>query len=143
MNGFADKRDYIALQNIWVMNIQAYLTERNEDARYEIVDDFKDSLVDVTPDGPMALRSKYDKWEQNIWKEMCLTYLNNWKLNNSFKAAVPDNLSKEFERIKQDNNYIRYRKIIQIIQDSGIGLGSKKTTPTIQRKGYTDGRTIR
>ena len=60
MKGFADKRDYIALQNIWVMNIQAYLTERNEDARYEIVDDFKDSLVDVTPDGPMALRSKYD-----------------------------------------------------------------------------------
>jgi len=138
MKGF-DKRDYIALQNTWLTCILEYLKETSEDHRFSIIDDFKDSLVDVQPKGNLALRNNYDEWERDEWKEMCKIHLFNWKKENSFQAAVKENIIKEYEKIKLDYNYLRYRKIMQIIQDSGIGLGAKKNTPIISRKGYGNG----
>ena len=119
------KKDYMALQNAWNICVIRYLTSY-EDERLRIIDDFRDSLVDIKPDdteNEKNLRTTYENWEKNIWLPDCKKELDSWVKVNSFEAGDITNLHKQYEFIKRNNNYKRFRKILQVIQDSGIGLG--------------------
>lgn len=130
------KKDYLALQNLWNVCALRYLGSINRDQRYYIVNDFSDSLIDIKPDGKEAIRSNYERWESDYWIPLCKSKLLNWINNNNFEARIEENKRQEYENIKMDLNYLRYRKIMQLIQDSGIGLGQgseKEITTTILR----------
>ena len=124
------KTDYIALQNLWYKCSEMYLDSlfRNDKTRaMSIIEGFKDTLVDIDDDGKRAIRKNYDTWEEQKWHPFCETKLINWMNNNPFESRIEENKIQEFENIKMDYNYMRYRKIMQLIQDSGIGLGQART----------------
>lgn len=117
------KKDYLALQNLWNVCALRYLGSMDKNERMSIVDDFRDTLINIKDEGVQAIRRQYDKWEENEWIPFCKSKLIAWIHNNTFESQVESNKIQEFESIKMDYNYMRYRKIMQLIQDSGIGLG--------------------
>lgn len=117
------KTDYIALQNLWNLCAIRYINSFTKEERMMVVDDFRDTLIDIKPDGKHAIRTNYENWEKDEWIPLCKSKLVEWIGYNTFEAQVEENKMQEFEHIKQDYNYMRYRKIMQLIQDSGIGLG--------------------
>ena len=119
-----EKNEYQALQNTWYACVNRYLSTIDENERLQLVDDFRDALVDIKPDGQTALRKIYEHWEQNTWIPACKKELDTWVKANSFEAGDITNLHKQYEFIKRNNNYKRFRKIMQVIQDSGIGFGN-------------------
>lgn len=129
-----DKRDYYAFQALWQDIAHRYIQTINPEIKYEIVNTFRDSLIDIQPNGIRALRSIYEKWEKEEWLPFCEKEL--WKNLSPFEASDKRAIQNEREQIKIEYNYIRYKKILQIIQDSGIGLGSSKNIKNISRKGY-------
>jgi hypothetical protein len=125
------KKDHIALQALWFDCVIRYNRILDEGIRLKIVDDFRDNLVDIKPNNPgdkKNLREIYLNWEQNTWIPECKKELDNWIKANSFEAGDRNNLLKQYEFIKRYNNHKRFSKIIQVIQDSGIGLGTGETT---------------
>lgn len=131
-------KDYLALQNIWNVCALRYLGSISKNQRVEIIEDFHDSLVDIVPEGKKAIRRNYEDWEKNEWIPFCKKKLITWIENNVFASKREENRINEYENIKMDFNYMRFRKIMQLIQDSGIGLGQGKDVKTIDRKGYTE-----
>ncbi len=118
------KKDYIALQNLWYECAIAYLHSINyPELRVRIIDDWVNSLVNIEEDGEKAIKKNYKEWEEKEWYPMCQLKLMEWIDNNPFEAKVDKNKDNEFYFIQQDFNYLRYEKIMQVIQDSGIGLG--------------------
>ena len=118
------KKDYMALQNAWNICLQKYLTSPSKLERMEIIDDWRDSLVDVKPEGLLALRTNFEYWEERTWFNECIEQLEKWKKKYPFEAKDKEEENREFEDIKIDRNYLRFKKIMQVIQDSGIGLGT-------------------
>lgn len=120
-----DKRDYYALQETWRDIIHQYTNTRDPRERVVIIDILRDSLVDVAETGKMALYSEYIEWEQ-IWEKLVEQELHATieEYPNDFQDDDDERRQKDI--ITQIFNYKRYMKIRQIIQDSGIGLGSKK-----------------
>jgi hypothetical protein len=133
-----NKKDFLALQNLWNVCALRYLGSISKEERVIIIDDFRETLIDIRPDGDQAIRKNYDDWEKNEWIPYCNAILNGWIKNNSFEAKIEANKENERDIIKQENNYIRYHKILQLIQNSGIGLGQGKQVKTIERPGYQD-----
>lgn len=131
------KKDYLALQNAWYTLVLKYIGSNNNE-RTGIIDDFRDSLVDEKPEGVKALRSSYEKWELGYWIPFCENKLMEWMKQYPFESQIHDNTMQELQNIRQDYNYLRYRKIMQIIQDSGIGLGQGRDIKTVDRHGYQD-----
>lgn len=121
------KKDFMALQNAWNICLSKYLAANTLGERLNIIDDWRDSLVDVKPSGILALRTTYEHWEENDWLKDCKTKLIRWKQNNPFEAKDIDEVKREFNDIKQERNYLRFREIMQVIQNSGIGLGTGET----------------
>lgn len=121
------KKDFMALQNAWNICLSRYLASQTLEARLNIIDDWRDSLIDVklitVGDGKKALRSRYEQWEEKTWLRDCKLELAKWKIKNPFESKDKDEVKREFNDIKMERNYIRFRKIMQVIQDSGIGLG--------------------
>lgn len=124
------KKDYLALQNLWNVCALRYLGSQSMSERMHVVDDFRDSLIDIKPDGNQAIRSQYERWEQEYWIPFCKKRLSEWIQGNPFESRVDSKKLQEFQNIKQDFNYMRYRKIMQLIQDSGIGLGQGVSSST-------------
>jgi hypothetical protein len=131
-----DKRDYYAFQALWQDIAHRYIQTTEIDIRYELVNTFRDSLIDIQPNGPRALRSIYEKWEKDIWSVFCEKELERWNESNPFESSDKRAVQDEKEQLLKDYNYMRYKKILQIIQDSGIGLGSSKSIKSVSRKGY-------
>lgn len=131
-----DKRDYYAFQALWQEIAHRYIQTTESDTRYEIVNTFRDSLIDIQPEGVRALRSVYDKWEKEEWLVLCENKLERWEVSNPFEASDEKAIRNEKEQIQLEHNYMRYKKILQIIQDSGIGLGTSKSVKSVSRKGY-------
>lgn len=131
-----DKRDYYAFQALWQDLAHRYIQTVEPEIRYEIVNTFRDSLVDIQPDGKYALRSIYEKWEEKVWLVFCEKELQQWKIKTPFEADAEKSVLDEKEQILFEYNYMRYKRILQIIQDSGIGLGSSKSVKSVSRKGY-------
>lgn len=130
------KSDYIALQNLWYTCSDNYLKTNDKSMRVRIIDDFRDTLVDITPDGCKSIRSLYKKWEENVWLPLCKKQLDMWAYSNPFEARVYEQRKQEENNIKEEFNHLRYRMILQIIQDSGIGLGQGKNVKMIERSGF-------
>ncbi len=131
-----DKRDYYAFQALWQDLAHRYIQTTDPDTRYEIVNTFRDSLIDIQPEGVRALRSIYDKWEKEEWLVFCGKRLEEWKVSSPFEASDEKAIRNEERQIQLECNYMRYKKILQIIQDSGIGLGTMKSVKSLSRKGY-------
>lgn len=125
MKGY--KTDYIALQNLWFTCADTYNKTPNKSMRFSIINDFRDNLVDIEPEGKKALYSKYIEWEENIWLPLCKKKLAVYVKENSFHGRMIENQKREYRRIQEDLNSLRYHKILQLIQDSGIGLGQGGT----------------
>ena len=118
------KKDYLALQIIWQKCANKYIDSTSNIERMRIIDDFLDSIIDIKKDDDTrSIRSIYEKWEQTYWIPFCKTKLVEWIKHNPFESRIENNKIQELQNIKQDYNYMRYRKIMQLIQDSGIGLG--------------------
>ena len=125
--GRFNTRDYYALQVGWVRCRDMYLEAikfDNRELQVRIIDAWRDSLVDVS-EGKRALRSNYEDWENNEWKVLCNNRFDKWTESDPFEATNPQSVRDESERIAQELNPLRYRKILEIIQNSGIGLGTK------------------
>lgn len=133
---FKQKSDYIALQNLWYTCSDTYLKVHNADARMVIVDDFRDTLLDISQTGTKAIRSRYETWENEVWLPLCEKRLSRWMRDNPYESRIADNCEMELNNIKRDLNFMRYRTIMQYIQDSGIGLGQGRTIKTIERRGF-------
>lgn len=133
------QKDYLALQNLWNVCALRYLGSMSKEERTTVVDDFRDTLIDIKQEGEKAIRSRYEQWETDYWIPLCKAKLAEWLQYNTFEGKVEENKMQEFENIKKDYNYLRYRKIMQLIQDSGIGLGQGKEVKTISRQGFKDG----
>lgn len=131
-----DKRDYYAFQALWQDIAHRYIQTTDPEIRYEIVNTFRDSLIDIQPEGIRALRTIYEKWEKEEWEVFCEKELQRWKVSNPFEASDERSVQDERKQIKLEYNYMRYKKILQVIQDSGIGLGSSKNIKSVSRKGY-------
>jgi len=131
-----DKRDYYAFQALWQDIAHRYIQVVDPEIRYDIVNTFRDSLIDIQSDGSRALRAIYDKWEKEKWEVSCENELEQWKASNPFEASDERGVQDEQKQIRLEHNYERYKKILQIIQDSGIGLGSSKSIKSVARKGY-------
>lgn len=129
-------KDYMALQNAWNICVMRYLsTSPDSIERINIMDDFRDSLIDIST-GDKALRSKYEDWERDVWQKEVNQELGFWVKNNSFESKDEDSLRRQGLVIKKNNNYKRFRKIMQVIQDSGIGLGRGKERDHYELSGY-------
>lgn len=135
------KKDFMALQNAWNICLSKYLTAQTYDERLTIIDDWRDSLVDVKTDGKLALRSTYETWEEHTWLRDCKLRMVKWKENNPFSAKDLDECRREFADIKMEHNYLRFREIMQVIQNSGIGLGMGKERGQYELSGFVDGTT--
>ena len=131
-----DKRDYYAFQALWQDLAHEYIHIKDKETRYEVVNTFRDSLIDIQIEGARALRSIYDDWEKNTWKAFIEKELYDWRKENPFEASDKKAAQDELEQLCYEYNYMRYKKILQIIQDSGIGLGTTKSVKTVSRKGY-------
>lgn len=131
----------MALQNAWNICVMRYLSTMDESERVKIMDDFRDALIDIKSTGKEALRANYEKWENKTWNTDCKKELTLWINNNRFESGEPSNIEEQYEFIRQINNYKRFRKIMQIIQDSGIGLGSGKERGHYELSGYMGGDT--
>ena len=139
-NSAYGKKDFMALQNAWNICLSKYLTAQTHEERLTIIDDWRDSLVDVKTDGKMALRSTYEQWEEHTWLHSCKLQMVKWKQDNPFSSKDKEECRREFNDIKKERNYLRFRRIMQVIQDSGIGLGTGATkVPTVERRGHVDG----
>ena len=114
----------MALQNAWNICLSKYLTAQTYEERVYVIDDWRDSLVDVKSDGKLALRSNYEDWEEKTWLSNCKNKMMQWKQSNPFESKDSDECRREFADIKMEQNYLRFRRIMQVIQDSGIGLGT-------------------
>ena len=132
------KKDFMALQNAWNICLSRYLTSQTLEERLTIIDDWRDSLVDVKPDGKLALRSTYENWEEHTWLKDCKQKLADWKRDNPFESKDIDELRREYEDIKKEQNYLRFREIMQTIQHSGIGLGMGKERGHYELSGYVE-----
>jgi len=138
----ADKgsRDYYAFQELWRECARNYIQAENDGLRCRITNTFRDSLVDIELSGKKALRTTFEDWEKNEWVVICKETLDEWKRNNFFKTTNPRIVENEISQIRKEQNFLRYRKILQIIQDSGIGLGSGGVRRNVvDRKGFKDG----
>ena len=131
-----DKRDYYAFQSLWQENAHTYIQSGSLDEQYNVINKFRDSLIDIAPDGVKALRTCYMEWEEKEWIPFCEDKFKEWEDTNSFEASDKIARHDEYNNIMKDYNYMRYRKILQLIQDSGIGLGSSKSIKSVARKGY-------
>ena len=117
-------KDYMALQSAWNICVMRYLSVSPDSVeRVNVMDDFRDSLIDIKETGNEALRSNYEEWEQDEWMLEVNQNLAIWVKHNSFEAKEEDSFRRQEIIIKKNLNYKRFRKIMQIIQDSGIGLG--------------------
>ena len=129
-------RDYYAFQELWRecghLYNQSYL---NKEEQFEIVNTFRNNLVDISREGIRALRSRYNYWETNSWLKLCQEKLDEWVKDNHFESTNNQSIEDEYSRIQQKYNYLRYSKILQIIQDSGIGLGQGRGVPVVNREG--------
>lgn len=134
--GKFDKRDYYAFQALWQDIAHRYIQTADIEIRYEIVNTFRDSLIDIQPDGLRALRTIHETWEEKKWEPFCEKELQQWKVANPFEASDERAVKDERRQIKLEYNYMRYKKILQVIQDSGIGLGASKNIKSVSRKGY-------
>lgn len=135
-------KDYMALQNAWNMCVMRYLGTIDPEIRILVVDDFRDALIDIKPDGVKALRSTYEKWENDNWIPFCRKKLDSWIQNNGYEGKLEENCIREYENIKCDYNHLRFRKIMQVIQDSGIGLGAGRERGHFELDGFKgDGNT--
>jgi len=124
------KTDYIALQNLWFKCSEMYLDSlfgNDKEKSINVVEGFIDSLVDIDTDGKRAIRKNYDLWEKTEWIPLCKNKLSEWIKSNPFEARVENNKIQEYNSIKMDYNFLRYHKILQLIQDSGIGLGQARS----------------
>jgi len=138
----ADKgnRDYYAFQELWQTCARNYIQAEDSERRCEITNTFRESLVDIEPKGKKALKTTFEDWEKNEWVVMCTEKLDDWKRNNFFKTANPRIVENEISQIRKEQNFLRYEKILQIIQNSGIGLGSGRDRRNfVDRKGFKDG----
>jgi len=132
-----DKRDYYAFQALWQELAHRYIQASNPEERYGIVNTFRDSLINIQ-EGLRALRSIYEKWEKDVWLVFCDDKLERWKNDNPFEASDEKAVEDEAEQIRSEYNYMRYKKILQIIQDSGIGLGTSKGVKRIKKDVYVE-----
>ena len=123
MGGY-DKRDYYAFQILWQENAHNYIQAMSLEEQYIIVNKFRDSLVDIALEGKRALRTRFTEWEEKEWIPFCKNALKEWMKEYPFEASDKKAKQDEYEQITKDYNYLRYRKILQLIQDSGIGLGT-------------------
>jgi len=131
-----DKSDYFALQLAWQKSVYHYLDNWDIEIRYKAINDLITSLVDIKKDGPKAIYSNYMRWENEYWLPLCKKGLDEWINFNSFEAKLEENKKNELENIKRELNHLRYHEILQIIQNSGIGLGhssDKQITSTVLR----------
>jgi len=126
----------MALQNAWNVCVLRYLGTNDNEARYYIINDFRDAIVDIKPDGAKALRKTFEEWEQEEWIPLCQKQLNLWIHDNHFEAQINKNQIDEYQNIKHDYNHLRFRKIMQVIQDSGIGLGAGKERGHYELSGF-------
>lgn len=138
------KTDYFALQTHWNCIINLYIYTQDKGFRIDIIDDLKDFLIDInTGDksneeefNKKQIRSNYFKWEREDWEPMIKAALKEYiKVNPEDFVTTEDIVNKE-EKIKQDLNHLRIRKIIQLIQDSGIGLGGGKVRGQYELQGF-------
>jgi len=127
------------LRDAWNVCVQRYLNIPSKEGRYFAIDDFIESLVDIKPEGARAIYSNFKKWEEDVWLPLCEEQLRQWAKYNPFDAQVSENEIREWTDIRYDNNYRRYHKILQLIQNSGIGFGRGKEVKTIDRQGFQDG----
>jgi len=67
--------------------------------------------------------------------KLCSDKHNEWIDKNHFESTNQQSFDDEYSRIQQKYNYLRYSKILQIIQDSGIGLGQGRGVPVVNRDG--------
>ena len=129
-------RAYVALQNIWTELIHLYNNTFNPETRLAIVDDLINTLVDIEETGKKALYTRYKEWEKNEWNPIIKNRFNEWVDNNKLIADDYKRRTSEIREIKQEENPKRLHKIMQIIQDSGIGLGSGKTRESYELSGF-------
>jgi len=132
--------NFDGLRAAWDVCVQEYLHNKDKESRRIVIDDFVDSLVDIKNEGNRALYSNFNKWEKTEWIPLCKSKLNEWIKYNPFEARVENNKIQEYNNIKNDYNFQRYHKILQLIQDSGIGFGQGREVKTIDRKGFQDGK---
>lgn len=124
-------KDYLALQNLWYSCshdfIEAY--KFGDPAKcMRIIDVFHASLVNVIPpdatdENTKSLHHQYEQWLVEEWIPLCKKKLAEWAKQNPFESHIDDNKVQEFDNIKEEYTIMRFHKIMQIIQDSGIGLG--------------------
>lgn len=135
---FFDKRDYYALQDTWRELVHQYINTFDPAERVLVMDDFRDSLVDIGKE-KKQLRTTYEEWEKTFFYPYCEEKIVHWIKQNPYESGLQDNVDQEYKLIIQEYNYLRFRKIRQVIQDSGIGFGTGRDRKSIDRKGY-DGK---
>lgn len=129
-------KGYVALQNIWTELIHIYNNTFNPEIRVTIIDDLINTLVDIEETGKKALYSRYMKWQETKWDPIIENKLNIWIKNNRLISDDYQRRTNEKRELKQELNPRRLHKIMQIIQDSGIGLGSGKTRESYELSGF-------
>ena len=117
------QRDYYAFQEVWQHCVHRYLSAEDPSSRVGIVDDLRDSLVDIKEDGNKALRKQYDVWEENEFLPKVHKEFREWAKQNPFESKDFIQSQHAYDNILEELSYLKYHKILQIIQDSGIGLG--------------------
>lgn len=130
-----DKRDYYALQQGWRELEHLYNHAFSKEEQVEIIDNYIDNLVDEGT-GKMALFSLYLEWEKTNFKSFLLKKFKEWKYHNTFAAGDENIADSEMMYLRRDWNFLRYRQIRQIIQDSGIGFGDKSGVKQFTARGY-------
>ena len=134
-----DIRDYYALQEGWQICRNQYLYSNSPQERVRIIDDWRDSLIDIEKESNKALRSSFDTWENTFFKKKIQVEFEQWCNDHAFENADDSIKEAQLQHIISMYNNLRYKKILQIIQDSGIGMGRSRNVKTIQRTGYQDG----
>lgn len=129
------KKDYLALQQSWYFSLLKYLDCMSVEEEVRVMDKWRDSLIDIDETGSKAIRDNYDKWEKDDWLPFCKSKLAEWIKANPFEARIEDNKVRELNSIKQDHNYMRFRKIMQVIQD-GIGFGKGREREHYELSGF-------
>jgi len=144
----ATKKEFMAIQSIWYACVLRYISTSpdNLNERTKIIDDFRDTLIDIKPNDDIDketgkknyknLRRRYDEWEANEWLPDCIEELHRNVKQDPFFYGDEDSKEKRLDTIKHQNNYKRLRKIMEIIQQSGIGLGTAKERGHYELSGF-------